>query len=171
VGARRVPAIAERLRLPRRVSQVVERLVAQHLRPMHLAQAGQITRRARFRFFRALGDDAPDLLLLALADAAGLTGVSPLAVWAGEGGAVVRALMTGAEAEAAATTAPRLLRGEDVMAAFGLSPGPAVGRLLERAREAQALGLVESREEALDYLRGPAGRDDSREGGEPRVGT
>jgi putative nucleotidyltransferase with HDIG domain len=171
VGARRVPAIAERLRLPRRVSQVVERLVAQHLRPMHLAQAGQITRRARFRFFRALGDDAPDLLLLALADAAGLTGVSPLAVWAGEGGAVVRALMAGAEAEAAATTAPRLLRGEDVMAAFGLSPGPAVGRLLERAREAQALGLVESREEALDYLRGPAGRDDSREGGEPRVGT
>jgi putative nucleotidyltransferase with HDIG domain len=171
VGARRVPAIAERLRLPRRVSQVVERLVAQHLRPMHLAQAGQITRRARFRFFRALGDDAPDLLLLALADAAGLTGVSPLAVWAGEGGAVVRALMAGAEAEAAATTAPRLVRGEDVMAAFGLSPGPAVGRLLERAREAQALGLVESREEALDYLRGPAGRDDSREGGEPRVGT
>ena len=46
-----------------------------------------------------------------------------------------------------------------------------VGRLLERAREAEALGLVESREEALDYLRGPAGRDDSREGGEPRVGT
>lgn len=152
-GARRVPDIAERLRLPRRVGQVVERVVAQHLRPMHLAQAGQITRRARFRFFRALGDDASDLLLLALADAAALTGVSPFEVWAGEGGAVVRALMAGAEVEAAAAAAPRLLRGEDVMAAFGLTPGPAVGRLLERAGEAQALGLVQSREEALDYLR------------------
>jgi putative nucleotidyltransferase with HDIG domain len=152
-GARRVPAIAERLRLPRRVAQVVERLVAQHLRPMHLAQAGLITRRARFRFFRDLGEEAQDLLLLALADAAALTGASPLAVWEGEGGAVVRALMAGAEAEAAAATAPRLLRGEDVMAAFGLSPGPAVGRLLARADEAQALGLVRSREEALDYLR------------------
>ena len=31
----------------------------EHLRPMHLAQAGAITRRARFRFFRDLGDDAP----------------------------------------------------------------------------------------------------------------
>jgi len=28
-----------------------------------------------------------------------------------------------------------------------------VGRLLDRAREAQALGLVTTREEALDYLR------------------
>lgn len=166
VGARHVPAIAERLRLPRRVSQVVEHLVAHHLRPMHLAQAGQITRRARFRFFRALGEDAPDLLLLALADAAALTGASPLAVWAEEGGAVVRALLAGAEAEATAGTAPPLLRGEDVMAAFGLSPGPTVGRLLERAREAQALELVRTREEALAYLRRP-----SREGGEPPVGT
>ena len=170
-GARRVPAIAERLRLPRRVGQVVERLVAQHLRPMHLAQAGQITRRARFRFFRDLGDDAPDLLLLALADAAALNGASPLAVWAGDGGAVVRELMAGVEAESAAASAPRLLRGEDVMGAFGLSPGPAVGRLLERAREAQALGLVGSREEALDHLRRQALEDDPREGNEPRGGT
>jgi poly(A) polymerase len=160
-----VPTIAERLRLPRRVGQVVEHLVAQHLRPMHLAQAGQITRRARFRFFRALGDDAPDLLLLSLADAAALTGASPLAVWEGEGGAVVRALMAGAEEEATAGRVPPLLRGEDVMDAFGLSPGPAVGRLLERAREAQSLGLVRSREEALAHLR------ESREEGAPPVGT
>ncbi|HET8533747.1 MAG TPA: HD domain-containing protein [Methylomirabilota bacterium] len=152
-GARRAAAIAARLRLPRRTSQVLERLVAEHLRPMHLAQAGEITRRARFRFFRALGDDAPDLLLLALADAAALTGGSPLAVWAGEGGAVVRVLMAGADEEAAAATTPPLLRGEEVMDAFHLAPGPAVGRLLERAREAQALGLVATREEALDYLR------------------
>jgi len=152
-GALRTAAIADRLRLPRRAGQVVERLVAEHLRPMHLAQAGEITRRARFRFFRALGDDAPDLLLLALADAAALAGGSPLAVWAGDGGAVVRSLMAGAEAETAAAAAPPLLRGQDVMEAFHLPPGPAVGRLLERAREAQALGLVRTREEALDHLR------------------
>ena len=152
-GALRTGAIAERLRLPRRASQVLERLVAEHLRPMHLAQAGQITRRARFRFFRDLGEDAPDLLLLALADAAALTGGSPLAVWVAEGGTVVRELMAGAEEAAAAATAPPLLRGQEVMEAFHLPPGPAVGRLLGRVREAQALGLVTTREEALDYLR------------------
>jgi tRNA nucleotidyltransferase/poly(A) polymerase len=157
-GARRAAGIAARLRLSGHARQVVERLVAEHLRPMHLAQAGEITRRARFRFFRALGDDAPDLLLLALADAAALTGDSPLAVWTGAGGDVVRTLMAGLDAEAAAAAAPVLVRGEDVMDAFGLPPGPEVGRLLALAREAQALGLVTTREEALAYLRraGPA---------------
>lgn len=155
-GAGRAAAIAERFRLSRHASRALERLVAEHLRPMHLAQAGEITRRARFRFFQALGDEARDLLLLALADTAGLAGDSPLAIWEGPGGRVVRTLMAGLEAEAAAAAAPPLLRGEDVMAAFGLSPGPEVGRLLARVREAQALGIVTTGDQALEYLhRGP----------------
>ena len=158
-GARRIPGIAERFRLSRRAGQVVERLVAEHLRPMHLAQSGLVTRRARFRFFRALGEEAYDLLLLALADAAALAGGSPLTVWAGPGGDVIRALLAGAAEEAGAAGAPPLLRGEDVMAAFDLPPGPEVGRLLAVAREAQALGLVGTREEALEHLRGVTGRE------------
>ncbi len=153
VGARRTAEIARRFRLSRHAAQVLERLVAEHLRPMHLSQARLITRRARFRFFRALGDEARDLLLLVLADAAALDGGSPLTVWEGAGGLVVRTLMAGADEEAAAAVAPALLRGEDVMAAFGVAPGPEVGRLLALAREAQALGLVRTRDEALAHLR------------------
>ncbi len=153
LGAQRAGEILRRLRLARRPAQVVERLVAEHLRLLHLAQAGGLTRRARFRFYRALGDEAPDLLLLTLADAAALTGDSPLDVWRGPGGRMARELMAGMVEEVAVAAAPPLLRGEDVMAALGLPPGPEVGRLLARAREAQALGLVSSREEALAYLR------------------
>jgi poly(A) polymerase/tRNA nucleotidyltransferase (CCA-adding enzyme) len=152
-GAERAGDIASRWRLSRRARTVLERLVRQHLRPMHLTQAGRITRRARYRFFRDLGQEAQDLLLLALADAAAVSGEGPWAVWRGPGGAVVRALFAGLGAERAAAAAPPLLRGEDVMAAFGLGPGPGVGRLLAAAREAQALGLVRSREQALAYLR------------------
>jgi poly(A) polymerase len=152
IGAARAADIARRWRLSRRAGEVLWRLVGEHLRPMHLAQAGGVTRRARYRFYRALGAEARDLLLLALADAAAVRGEPPLAVWTGTGGAIVRDLMRGADEEAAAASAP-LLRGEDVMRAFGLAPGPEVGRLLERAREAQALGLVSTREQALEHLR------------------
>jgi hypothetical protein len=62
-------------------------------------------------------------------------------------------LRAGAEVAAAAAASPALLRGEDVMAVFGVLPGPEVGRLLALAREAQALGLVSTREEALALLR------------------
>ena len=149
-GAERVRAIGERLRLPTRATAVLERLVRHHLRPMHLAQAGAITRRARYRFFRDLAEDSRDLLLLALADGAAVTGIAPRVAW--RRSPVVRELMAGWQDEHVAAGVPPLLRGEDVMAHFRLEPGPVVGALLGQAREAQALGLVRTRAEALAYL-------------------
>lgn len=153
LGAERVVVIAERLRLSGRMAAVIERLVRHHLRPMHLAQSGFVTRRARFRFFRDLGDDARDLLLLALADAAALRGDSPLTVWGGPEGRIVRELMAGHAEEVAALSAPPLLDGRDAMEALELPPGPEIGRLLRLLREAQAVGAVTTREAALAYIR------------------
>jgi hypothetical protein len=85
-----------------------------------------------------------------LCDAAAVTGVSPLVVW--RRAVVVRDLLGGWAEQHAAAAQPPLLRGEDVMARFGLTPGPLVGALLARAREAQDLGRVRTRAEALAYL-------------------
>src|SRR5512132_3581246 len=156
IGAARARAIGERLRLPERVTALLERLVRHHLRPMHLAQAGSITPRARYRFFRDLREDTRDLLLLTLVDAAAVTGESPLAAWRRSG--VVRDLLGGWALQKTTGAAPPLVRGDDVMAHFGLPPGPAIGELLERAREAQHLGLVRTRQEALAYLDSSGGR-------------
>ncbi|MGH7324027.1 MAG: HD domain-containing protein [Candidatus Rokuibacteriota bacterium] len=149
-GAARVRDIGERLRLPGAVTDALERLVRHHLRPMHLAGAGALTDRARYRFYRDLGPETRDLLLLALVDAAAVRGDSPLAIW--PRAALIRDLLRGWEVQRQAAAAPPLVRGQDVMARFGLAPGPAVGQLLSRAREAQDLGLVRTREEALAYL-------------------
>jgi poly(A) polymerase len=150
IGARRVREIGERLRLPERLTAVVERVVRHHLRPMHLAHAAAITPRARYRFYRDLREDTRDLLLLVLADAAAVTGASPLRTWRRAG--LIRELFAGWREQHHAESRPALLRGEDVMARFSLEPGPRVGWLLSQAREAQDLGRVHSREEALAYL-------------------
>lgn len=157
LGAERTALVAQRWRLSRRATLILQRLVGHHLRPMHLGNAGGITRRARYRFFRDLGEEARDLLLLALVDAAAVRGDSPLSVWGRPGGGILRELMRGAGEEARAAGTPPLLRGEDVMTAFGLAPGPEIGRLLACAREAQAMGLVSSPAQALEYLRPRAG--------------
>lgn len=152
-GAAIVRAIGQRLRLSGKAVDVLERLVRHHLRPMHLGQVEEITRRARYRFFRDLGAEARDLLLLTLADAAAVRGDSPLDVWRGPGGRLVADLLRGLGEEQIQAAVPPLVGGEDVMAAFGIPPGPKVGRLLALAREAQDLGVVGTREEALAYLR------------------
>ena len=150
IGATRTRAIGVRLKLPERAVAVVERLVRHHLRPMHLASAASLTPRARYRFYRDLREDTRDLLLLVLVDAAAVTGTSPMATW--RRSTVVRELMRGWAEQHVAAAAPPLVRGEDVMARFRLEPGPRVGWLLAQAREAQDLGRVRSREEALAYL-------------------
>jgi poly(A) polymerase/tRNA nucleotidyltransferase (CCA-adding enzyme) len=152
LGAEMAGLIAGRLRLSGAAGAVLERLVREHLRPMHLAQLPEVSRRARYRFFRDLGPDAQDLLLLALADAASVRGEDPRAVLQRDLGRLVIDLLGGWKEDRAQAAVPPLLRGEDVMTAFDLAPGPEVGRLLALAREAQALGVVATREQALDYL-------------------
>jgi putative nucleotidyltransferase with HDIG domain len=159
LGAARARAIGERLRLPARATTVLERLVRHHLRPMHLASAGELTPRARYRFFRDVGAETRDLLLLVLADGAAVDGSSPFRHW--RRATLVRDLLAGWEEQRVTAAAEPLVRGDDVMARFGLSPGPEVGRLLARAREAQDLGLVRTREEALAYLESHGARLDS----------
>jgi len=153
LGAAKARAIGERLRLPERATSVLERLVRHHLRPMHLGAAGELTQRARYRFFRDVGGETRDLLLLVLADASAVGGESPFRLWPRM--ALVRELLAGWEEQRESARREPLLRGGDVMARFGLAPGPEVGRLLARAREAQDLGLVGTKDEALAYLDSP----------------
>jgi poly(A) polymerase len=65
---------------------------------------------------------------------------------------LLESLLAGEGPAAREAAEPALVRGEDVMVTLGLAPGPAVGRALRRVREAQALGVVRTREEALGWL-------------------
>jgi poly(A) polymerase len=47
----------------------------------------------------------------------------------------------------------KLLDGHDLIALFGLKPGPEIRDILESVREAQAAGEFFSREEALSYVK------------------
>jgi poly(A) polymerase len=48
---------------------------------------------------------------------------------------------------------PKLISGDDLMETFGLEEGPRLGELLEAVREAQAVGEIRTRREALDYVK------------------
>lgn len=54
---------------------------------------------------------------------------------------------------------PLLLSGHDVIRLLEVEPGPVVGRALRRLTEAQVKGLVETRAEAVAYLRRAFGKE------------
>ncbi len=45
-----------------------------------------------------------------------------------------------------------LLNGNDLISMFDLKPGPRLGETLESLREAQAVGEVNSREQAVEWV-------------------
>ena len=158
VGAEMVGRVAQRLRLSSRETAWLQRVVRHHLRPLFLSQQATPSHRSLYRFFRDLGGAAPDVLLLSIADnrAKGLEAETPSASRDGE--PVLRFAanameMLYAEETPTVVAPPPLVTGRDLMQALGLPPGPQIGDLLEKVREAAAAGEVTTRDEALRLAR------------------
>jgi hypothetical protein len=69
---------------------------------------------------------------------------------------VARAMLKDALSWRAKGPSQPLLRGDELAAELGISPGPRVGELLGELAEAQYAGEITTREEALAYLHGGA---------------
>ena len=156
LGATKAEAICRRLRFGNRETDFVSLLVEEHLRPTMLAQRGQPpSRRALYRFMRDLGEAAPACLILSLADAAAATGPRLQQERWQRHVAYCRYVLY----EAARIDSPeqgartRLINGNDLMQELGLAPGPALGELLAQLDEAQAVGEIETRAQAIEYAK------------------
>jgi tRNA nucleotidyltransferase/poly(A) polymerase len=140
----------ERLRFSSTEARLAETIVQSHMRPLLLASQESVSARSIYRFFRDTQDAGIDTVLHALAD--------HLATYAFETEGVgwrrlvdlARQMLDyalGREERRAAE--PPLVNGRDLLTDFGLQPGPQIGILLEAVREAQAVGEVHTRDEAM----------------------
>lgn len=133
----------------------VAKVVENHMRPLHLAKAQKtMSKRAIYRFYRDCGDAGVAVNLISLADH---LGTYQLNVHQDEWGhlvSVVRDLLSAWwEQRAERLYPPRLVNGTDLIQIFGMTPGPKIGALLDELAEAQAVGEIKTRDEALAYIR------------------
>lgn len=148
-------AICGRIRTSLAESETIEQLIRWHLQPFHLLkahQAGQLSQKAVYRFGRQVDGHIWGLALLALADAAAMRG--PRHNDRGGIEAFKHFLMTELLGEIIrqrdkVKKEPRLVSGQDLLTTFNLKPSPLIGQVLADIIEAQALGQVTNREEAL----------------------
>ena len=161
-GAEMVEQRLTSLRLSHRVISLVSAMVLRHLRPSQLRQDWEMpSRRAIYRYYRDLGDAAVDTLYLALADFLAARGpeLSPerwsnYASWSNYARMIAAVLETGAEPPYQEVHARGLVNGHDLINALNIPQGPLIGTLLERLREAEAVGEVATREDALNLAAG-----------------
>lgn len=160
-GAAIVEGIMERLRFSRREVSLASTMVEHHLRPGQLVGQDMPTQRAIYRYFRDTGEAGVDTVFLNLADHLAARGPL-LDVEEFAAHARVAAYMLEKHSQQQTATAPlKLIDGNTIMTTFGLGPGPQIGRLLEAVREAQAVGEITSRGQALELVRLRLGQAES----------
>jgi hypothetical protein len=148
--------VIERARVLQLSNEEIQRLgliVRHHMRVHLLAKTGnQPSRRAIYRFFKDTGEVGVDICLLGLADTLATYGHTlTVETWTAEL-EVCRTLFEAWWEKSEEVVRPlALVNGHDLMKVLKIGQGPILGELLEALREAQAMGEIQTREEALTF--------------------
>lgn len=129
-------AAAGRLRLGNKAGRLLAILCSEGGQPLAVSPAQ--TQRARYRFFRDREPAGPALLILDMA-----TGMASSEQCAELFTYYCRDYPVAEEL---------LLSGDEIMRMLGIGPGKPVGRAMERLREAERRGLINSRADAVAFL-------------------
>ncbi len=158
-GAEKLAERARALALGNDEIQWLEIIVRNHMRILfhtnRLVREGKApSRRAIYRFFRDTGSAGVEVCLLSLADLqATYEQTLPQETWAAALEVVRAMLESWYEKKEERVTPQLLVDGNDLMREFSLSPSRKIGELLEAIREAQAVGDVSTKEQALGLAR------------------
>ncbi len=147
--------IAARFRLARNEKSFIQFIVRHHLRVFHLLDAeikGNLSSKGIYRFGRMAGPDLWAFYLHALADAQATQG--PASQIRENGPALEEFfLYLHEQITKQKRQLPRLISGRDLMDTFNLPSSPLLGRILTEIEEAQAIGRIKTKSEALEYAR------------------
>lgn len=148
LGAQMCLPLAKRLKWSKPLERFVEKLVRWHLRPGQLFQQGEPTDKAKYRFYKTIGEELPELIVLALADFRSTCGPGLQDGRREAEQNLLELLRNFSVYQVGQKKETRFLDGTELMELLGIGPGPVIGDMLEDILEAQALGEVKTYAEA-----------------------
>lgn len=154
LGADMLRPISRRLKLANEWSAYLDFIIRNHLRPLHLFMAHQqqtLTCKGIARFFMKSRGPAVDLLIHAMADARGKKNEERLTETFERfcRDLVYTYLLDFAEK----AKQPPLINGHDLIGELNLTPSPLFNKLLARIEEKRLAGRLQSRAEALEWIK------------------
>jgi len=155
-GAKEIKKIMLKLRFSSKEIQIAEKLVKAHMRPGNVAQSfhkGTLTPKAAYRFFRDMGDETIDLLLLSLADRMSYIGITAKPKEIELHTIFVNKFSRKYLEYKQKMSQPKLVDGYMVMKKFKIPSGPLIGKIMKFIEESQMTGKIHTTEEAIKLVK------------------
>jgi len=153
LGAEKVKGIMFSLKSGKNDIETAAFLVSNHMRPSTLTRNNIVTKKAALKFFRDIGENTPDLLVLSMSD---WHSYKNLKVFSSKElkfqEKSVRELLKYYYELKNAEPLPKIIDGNIIMKKFNLKPGPWIGELLNFAAEAQLESKISNTDEALKIV-------------------
>ncbi len=153
VGSYIVRVIAKSLMMSTKERHVLEDMVMFHLRPGYLANFKKPSARMIFRFFRDTKKEAVAILLLSLADQRATRGPQTTQEAVDHHQKIAFSLIEKYFDDQKKEPFIPLLTGHDLIQTLHLKPSPIFTTVLTAVKEAQCLGKITTKQEALDMAR------------------
>jgi poly(A) polymerase len=149
IGRQMIKRISQRFKISTKESDALERMVLWHLRPGYLADFKMPTPRAIFRYFRDTGQEGISVLLISLADQRATRGPLTNDKSREHHEKIIMDLIDHYFKSREEKKPPRLITGFDLIRRLRLKPSPLFGKILTKVEEAQAIGKIRTKREAL----------------------
>lgn len=152
-GSRLNRSIAKRLGLGKRAQKIVEQVTENHMRLLQLSQLEKITERAKMRVLKDMEAVSLEVILLAIADAKATSNkdTSTKTVKKIQNLAIELAEIVLSFSHQNATGL--FITGREIMEILGIPEGPKVGKILQEICDRERSGLINSKEDAIQWLR------------------
>lgn len=146
--------ICKNLKLPNSAVKRIAKLVKYHLYPSQLSNNFQPpSKKAKFRFFRKLGDEVPEAILLAMADRLAAQGPKISKEIVNRQLKMLEELLNDYYKTLEKTKElPKIIDGNDVMKLLNFKPSKKIGIILTEIRNRQIDGELATKEEAEKWL-------------------
>jgi poly(A) polymerase len=150
LGAKKTSEIMKSLKMSNKEIDFAKSIIAQHMRPSNLAKSDIITNKARFKLFRDLKENVPDILILAMSDWHSYKSLKVYSkkILKQQEKAVAEIINNYFEFQGK-TGRRKLIDGNILMKELSLKPGKIIGELLNLVNASQDEGKISTKKEAI----------------------
>ena len=155
IGAKMAIPFLKDLKFSKKQIEYISTMIKTHIYPSNVIDAPDLNEKVKMRYLRKMGVDVIDNIYLAKADRLSARGEAITEE-------IVKANLDGLDAllkfylekRETLKPLPKLLDGKEIMEIKGIKQSPDLGKIISALKEAQLNGDVNSKDEAIDFVKG-----------------